>query len=312
MTEEISLTIQNGPLTGNEYLFDERQLCVIGRGEDCDIRLPGSLYPNVSRHHCVLAIDPPRLSVSDLSSRQGTRVNGVLIGRRGDRAAAGELAPELQAALLNRFRLCDGDELEVGGTVFRVRVKVPVDCPPTLVAPETTTGRKPSAPAVRLALDARTAADLMTRQVVSVPATATVVEAETLLRDRGLSAVPVLGDSGEPVGVFSRTDVIGFDCEENGQPLPLPEADGDSGTAPRAAGSCVLRIENVGPARVADIMTHVVFSVGPQTPAGQVVDAMLSLHVHRLYVTDPEGNLLGVVSMTDVLRHLHQAEERGA
>ncbi|HEV3260154.1 MAG TPA: CBS domain-containing protein [Gemmataceae bacterium] len=53
-------------------------------------------------------------------------------------------------------------------------------------------------------------------------------------------------------------------------------------------------------------MTAVVLSVGPQTPPSTVVDAMLSLSVHRRFVTDHEGALVGVFSATDVLRHLHQ------
>jgi CBS domain-containing protein len=314
MSGEITLTIENGPLLGNEYVFKEKQLCIIGRGEDCNIRLPGTADADISRHHCVLAIDPPRLSVSDLSSRHGTRVNGVLIGRRGDRAVAGDegAAPDVQAAFPGCFHLCDGDALEVGKTVFRVRVVAASDGPPALVGPEARMARKPPASCGKLALEAQTAADLLTRQVVSVPASATVIEAEALLRDRGLSAVPVVGENGEPVGVFSRADVISFDCEENGYPTPLPAAAPGAGTPPPAGGSCVLCIEDVGPPRVRDIMTRVVFSVGPDTPASRVVDAMLSLRVHRLYVTDPAGNLVGVVSMTDVLRHLHQAEDRGA
>ena len=36
----------------------------------------------------------------------------------------------------------------------------------------------------------------------------------------------------------------------------------------------------------------------------QVIEQMLQLRVHRLFVIDAAGVLIGVVSMTDVLRRL--------
>jgi CBS domain-containing protein len=302
MNGEIVLTVRNGLLAGNTYVFKERQTCIIGRADDCDIRLPRAAYPDISRHHSLLAIDPPRVSVSDLSSRNGTRVNGVLIGQREEECPAQETAADLRAALLDRFQLCDGDELAVGSIVFRVHIAAPSLSLPALDGPGDPAARQTSTPIGPLALDARTAADLMTAPVVSVAASATLDEAEVLLRDRGLSAVPVVGEGGEPIGVLSRADVIAFDCEENGHVPPVPEASRDL-----VEGSRVLRIADVGPAQVRDVMTRVVFSVGPQTPASRVVDTLLSLRVHRLFVTDPAGTIVGVVSMTDVLRHLHRA-----
>jgi CBS domain-containing protein len=47
-----------------------------------------------------------------------------------------------------------------------------------------------------------------------------------------------------------------------------------------------------------------VLCVCPETPAAEVVDQMLRLNVHRLFVVDEDGVLVGVVSATDVLRHL--------
>jgi CBS domain-containing protein len=307
MNGEIILTVQNGLLAGNKYEFRDRQTCIVGRAEDCDIRLPRGAYPDLSRHHALLAIDPPHVSVRDLGSRNGTRVNGVLIGQRAAESPpqADEGGPDLRSALLDRFQLCDGDELAVGGIFFRIHISAPSPGLPAPVGPAAPTVRKPPISGAPLALDARTAADLMTAPVVSVPASATLEEAEVLLRDRGLSAVPVVGEGGEAVGVLSRADVIAFACEESGHAAPLPETSTDRASK----GSRVLQIADVGPAQVQDVMTRVVFSVGPQTPAAKVVDTLLNLRIHRLFVTDPAGNIVGVVSMTDVLRHLHRAAE---
>jgi CBS domain-containing protein len=56
---------------------------------------------------------------------------------------------------------------------------------------------------------------------------------------------------------------------------------------------------------VRDLMTPVVFSVHLEAPASKVVEEMLTLKVHRLFVVDEIGVLVGVITALDVLRHMH-------
>ena len=51
-------------------------------------------------------------------------------------------------------------------------------------------------------------------------------------------------------------------------------------------------------------MTPVVFSVGPDSPAKKVVDDMLAMKVHRLFVIDRNSVLVSVISALDVLKRL--------
>jgi CBS-domain-containing membrane protein len=51
-------------------------------------------------------------------------------------------------------------------------------------------------------------------------------------------------------------------------------------------------------------MTPAVFGVSPDTPAHRVVSEMVGLKVHRLFVVDAAGALVGVISAMDVLKHL--------
>jgi len=55
---------------------------------------------------------------------------------------------------------------------------------------------------------------------------------------------------------------------------------------------------------VRDVMTPVVFSIRPDAPARQVIEEMLHLRVHRLFVIDRDGVLVGVIAMSDILRRL--------
>ena len=64
------------------------------------------------------------------------------------------------------------------------------------------------------------------------------------------------------------------------------------------------QVESVEPGPGARFMTPAVFSVTPGTPAIQVVEQILALNVHRLFVVDETNILVGVISALDVLRHL--------
>ncbi len=64
------------------------------------------------------------------------------------------------------------------------------------------------------------------------------------------------------------------------------------------------QVEAVDRTLVRDVMTPVVFSVRPDTPARQVIEELLHLRVHRLFVIDRDGVLVGVIAMSDVLRRL--------
>jgi CBS domain-containing protein len=150
----------------------------------------------------------------------------------------------------------------------------------------------------RMTLAADTAADLMTPNPVSINATASVQEAIGLLTDRGFGATAVLGEAGRPAGVVSSSDVLVHQREQVRRArLQEPTA---PDVPPRHRAAC--EVGDVTPVR--DIMTPAVFTVTPTTPADQVVEQMLLLRVHHLFVVDDAGILVGVISPLDILRSL--------
>ena len=70
---------------------------VIGRGENCDLRVP---LLSVSRRHCELRVQGQSLKVKDLASSNGTYVNNSRVTevdlRAGDRLAVGPIVFTLQ------------------------------------------------------------------------------------------------------------------------------------------------------------------------------------------------------------------------
>jgi CBS domain-containing protein len=155
-------------------------------------------------------------------------------------------------------------------------------------------------------LCAETAADLMTPDPLSIRADATVREAVAFLTDKGFSAAPVIDNAGRPVGVLSRADIIVYDREKVEYLKPVPEYY-EKGTLVTPTGEALeegFQVEKADSVQVRDIMTPVVFSVTPETPARKVVENMLALKVHRLFVVSTDGVLSGVISTLDVLQHL--------
>ncbi|GAA2069765.1 hypothetical protein GCM10009801_19880 [Streptomyces albiaxialis] len=151
----VTLTVVRGGLEPGEHVFGERTTRVLGRSPDCSPRVPDDArHRTVSRHHCLLDINPPDIRVRDFGSLNGTYVNGEKIGqrRRGltPEEAAGETYPE--------HDLADGDEIRLGATVLRVAISrqpAPVSPPAPARARCATCGR-----------DAGDAADGRTGEIV--------------------------------------------------------------------------------------------------------------------------------------------------
>ena len=67
------------PLEGGAPVEVVKDMTLVGRGEECDVRLD---HKSVSKIHCVIVKTDGLLLVRDLGSTNGTRVNGTRI-RRG-------------------------------------------------------------------------------------------------------------------------------------------------------------------------------------------------------------------------------------
>jgi CBS-domain-containing membrane protein len=131
----------------------------------------------------------------------------------------------------------------------------------------------------KVTLLANTAAEIMTPGPVSLSASDTVAEATQFLTEKAFGAAVVIDDAGHPLGVVTKTDVL----VHARQRKPGLEPDDTP---------------------VTEFMTPAVFSVRPDTPARSVVEQLLALNVHHLFVSDAAGIIIGVISPVDVLRKL--------
>lgn len=118
----VILRVHDGGPEDQVLDFDKPARVVVGRALDCNIALPRDYaHSDISRHHCQFEIDPPVVRVRDLGSRNGTFVNGRVLGLK----ASGHHNDAIAAAA---SELKDGDEVRVGITHIQVHLADKADC----------------------------------------------------------------------------------------------------------------------------------------------------------------------------------------
>jgi CBS-domain-containing membrane protein len=146
-------------------------------------------------------------------------------------------------------------------------------------------------------LEALRAADLMSSDPISVRHDAAVYDAVVLMTERRINAAPVINNAGRPIGVLSMSDVLIHEREL---------ADFRSSRERRGAAEGSREPDVRDRSSVGDLMTPTVITVGLDTPAPVVVEKMIAMKVHQLFVADSMGTLAGVITPLDVLRKLHE------
>jgi pSer/pThr/pTyr-binding forkhead associated (FHA) protein len=93
----VDIRAQLVPIDGTPPIDIVKDLTLVGRREECDLRIP---HKSVSKMHCIIVRTDGLLLLRDLGSTNGTRVNGQRVRR---------------AALL------PNDQLAIAGFKFRVQ-----------------------------------------------------------------------------------------------------------------------------------------------------------------------------------------------
>jgi pSer/pThr/pTyr-binding forkhead associated (FHA) protein len=128
----ITLLVTEGYMKGMEYVVEDGSTCIIGRAEDCDIRLPDDRdHQDVSRHHCEVDASPTSLRIRDLGSRNGTFVNGDELMKR----PRGQAPEDFDLRDSPAHELKDGDEIRMGNCILKVGIAVPAEVEDSVFSP---------------------------------------------------------------------------------------------------------------------------------------------------------------------------------
>jgi CBS domain-containing protein len=141
-----------------------------------------------------------------------------------------------------------------------------------------------------------TVASVMTRDVVTVPPSATYKDVVERLHERRVSALPVVDAAHRVLGIVSEADLLLKEERPPHRPggvLVDPHGDAARATARSAAA----------------LMTSPVVTVGCEATLTQAARLMHEHHVKRLPVVDASGTLVGIVSRADLLLAFLRSDE---
>ncbi len=151
-------------------------------------------------------------------------------------------------------------------------------------------------------LTSLTAADLMSRDVLTIPRAMSLRAAAHLLAQLRVSGAPVVDERGACVGVISATDFLRRADGQRKDGLPAPRSDCV------CADWQMVEIDTLPAEAVCSHMTADPVMVPPHMPIRQLARAMVDAHIHRVIVTDARERPIGVVSSTDVLAAVARTE----
>src|SRR5262249_4355981 len=227
-------------------------------------------------HRPVRADVPERLRVADVMRRDVVQVHPeaplydlteLLIGQ--DYRAV----PVVDAAGCVVGIVTNGDLVERGGLAMRLELLATVSR--EIIQQEL----------AALAAQGRTAADVMTREVVTVPADLSVVETARLMAHRRLKRLPVVDAEQRLLGMVSRVDLLRTVAEGSPRPDQRP---------PLAHPAWL----------VADILRRDVPTVSLQASFPEVLDAIVSTRLNRAVVVDDQQRVVGLVTDAELVRRL--------
>lgn len=124
---------------------------------------------------------------------------------------------------------------------------------------------------------------LMTRDVEVCRPDSTLADAAAVMWRRDCGVVPVVEEGGRVVGVVTDRDIC----------MALS-----------------MRGQRAAEVRVAEVLTGGVQTCTPVDDVREALEAMARRQVRRLPVVDSRGQLVGVLSVNDIIRHTRKAKSK--
>lgn len=150
---------------------------------------------------------------------------------------------------------------------------------------------------------------VMTGDVLAVGSDVSLEVLSDILLERGIGGAPVVDSEGRPVGMVSKTDLLG----ERLLAGDTEEALGPGLHASRGHYRVELgpgvHAEALPRATVGDAMTHASVTIAETAPVAQAAALLTMRGIHRLPVVSEDGRVTGLVTSSDVVRWL--AEQSG-
>ena len=134
-----------------------------------------------------------------------------------------------------------------------------------------------------------TVKDVMSTHVIAVRRSAQYKEMAAMLHSQRLSAFPVIDENNKVIGVVSETDLLTKEALEGSMPRAVQDL-----TRQRVWSQ-------VNGITAADLMSKPAVTIGPGQTVTDAARLMYNRRVKRLPVVNDDGELIGIVTRSDVL-----------
>jgi CBS domain-containing protein len=148
----------------------------------------------------------------------------------------------------------------------------------------------------------KTVKEVMTTHVATIRTQETVHDALQLMAVNRLSALPVVDQVGNCVGVVSQSDLIALASEADSE-----ERSTTSGGSLTDLIFGRVPLDEITNERIVDVMSTEVVAASPDELLTTVTDKLLKYEVHHIPVCNDEKLLVGIVSTLDILRALRDS-----
>jgi CBS domain-containing protein len=117
--------------------------------------------------------------------------------------------------------------------------------------------------------------DIMTKNVVTIEANRTALEAAKIMAEKGISSLIVLKDQ-DPVGIITERDFVKKIC---------------------------IKELNVSHVKVIEVMSKLRTFADPEIPIEVAVQRMVNHKIRRLPIME-DGKVVGIITVTDLAKYL--------
>ncbi len=154
---------------------------------------------------------------------------------------------------------------------------------------------------------AKTVADIMTPDPLTVRPETPIQEAIRLLADNRISGLPVVTSAGELVGILSEGDLM---WQATGAPLPAYIMLLDSIIYLKNPARYTEEIHKALGQTVQEVMSHdKVATIHPTASIREAAQLMHHKKVTRLPVLGDDGSLVGILTQGDIVRSLAESTQ---
>jgi CBS-domain-containing membrane protein len=143
-----------------------------------------------------------------------------------------------------------------------------------------------------------TAADVMTRDVITVKKETTIRELAELFARHRISSAPVVDDTDAMIGIVTETDLVEQDKSLH---IPTVVSIFDWVIYLESDKKFEKELKKMTGQTVGDIYTEKVIHVAPNTPVSDVADLISSRRINSVPVVEG-GRVVGIVARIDLIR----------